>query len=187
MLRVFQQLGLCKPYKEALISSIVRVDHAGELAADRIYAGQSAVLKNTDVGPVIQHMWDEEKEHLDITERLLAEHKVSPTAFTPLFKVLAYGLGFGTAAIGKRGAMACTIAVEELIGEHYNKQMKLLLELDPKDNIELLKLIRKMRDDEMHHHDLGVEHDGLNAPMYQALKFVIQTGCKGAITIAERV
>lgn len=109
---------------------------------------------DTDVGPVIQHMWDEEKEHLDITERLLAEHKVNPTAFTPLFKVLAYGLGklsaliissfqrlgFGTAVIGKRGAMACTIAVEELIGEHYNKQMKLLLELDPKDNIELLKV-----------------------------------------------
>lgn len=121
MLRVFQALGLCKPYKEALISSIVRVDHAGELAADEIYAGQSAVLKSkfrftgylqldssslilacfittvrldSEVGPIIQHMWDEEKEHLDITERLLAEHQVNPTVFTPVFKALAYGLGF---------------------------------------------------------------------------------------------
>lgn len=110
-------------------------------------------------------------------------------------------LGFGTALIGQKGAMACTIAVEELIGNHYNKQMTLLLELDPKDNAELLKvcltpfsfnnqgfqLIRKMRDDEMHHHDLGVEYDGLNAPMYQVLKAVIQAGCKAAIFTAERV
>jgi ubiquinone biosynthesis monooxygenase Coq7 len=167
MLRAFQAFGLCKPYKETLISSIVRVDHAGELAADRIYAGQSAVLNSTffwelffnylfldsEVGPIIQHMWDEEKEHLEITERLLAEHNVNPTAFTPLFKALAYGLGnfqriyyywvvlgFGTALIGKRGAMACTIAVEELIGDHYNNQMRLLLKLDPKDNTELLKV-----------------------------------------------
>jgi ubiquinone biosynthesis monooxygenase Coq7 len=98
-------------------------------------------------------MWDEEKKHLEITERLLSQYNVAPTAFTPLFKVLSYGLGknmsllafktilgYGTALIGSKGAMACTIAVEELIGDHYNKQIRMLIELDPKDNAELLSV-----------------------------------------------
>ncbi|CAD5214989.1 unnamed protein product [Bursaphelenchus xylophilus] len=187
MLRVAQALGLCRSYPEALVRSIVRVDHAGELAADQIYKGQHMVLKNSDVGPIIQEMWDEEKEHLDICERLLAKYDTDPTVFTPLFKALALGLGVGSALIGKEGAMACTIAVEELIGNHYNDQLKELIELDTKSEKNLLQLIKKMRDDELHHHDTGIKYDGLNAPLYNVLKQVIQSGCKASIFLAERV
>lgn len=118
---------------------------------------------DTPIGPVIKQMWDEEKEHLDICERFLAKHHVNPTLFTPLFKQLAYGLGkeynkyyynitsiffnicflgVGSALIGKEGAMACTIAVEELIGGHYNDQIKELIALDlsTEDQKELLKV-----------------------------------------------
>ncbi|KAI6197056.1 5-demethoxyubiquinone hydroxylase, mitochondrial [Aphelenchoides besseyi] len=189
MIRALEFFGLCQPYRQALVSSIVRVNHAGELAADQIYAGQSKVLAGTEVGPVIQEMWDEEKEHLQITERYLAKYEVGPTVFTPLFKSMAFGLGVGTALMGKESAMACTIAVEELIGKHYNEQIRKLIELgtDDEDSRELLRLIRKMRDDELHHHDTGIEYHGLNAPFYQNLKWVIQTGCKAAIWTAERV
>uniref|UniRef100_A0A8R1EMA3 5-demethoxyubiquinone hydroxylase, mitochondrial n=1 Tax=Caenorhabditis japonica TaxID=281687 RepID=A0A8R1EMA3_CAEJA len=110
--------------RQALIEKIIRVDHAGELGADRIYAGQLAVLKGSSVGSVIKKMWDEEKEHLDTMEKLAAKHNVPHTVFSPVFSVAAYALGVGSALLGKEGAMACTIAVEELIGQHYNDQLK---------------------------------------------------------------
>ena len=104
------------------IDSILRVDHAGETAAAKIYDGQLAVLKNTPVGPTIQHMKDQEEEHLDTFNRLLVENDTRPTALLPLWNVMGYGLGVASALMGEKAAMACTIAVEEVIGEHYAKQ-----------------------------------------------------------------
>uniref|UniRef100_A0AC34QPD7 5-demethoxyubiquinone hydroxylase, mitochondrial n=1 Tax=Panagrolaimus sp. JU765 TaxID=591449 RepID=A0AC34QPD7_9BILA len=166
--------------RQKLIEKVVRVDHAGELGADRIYAGQMAVLQGSSVADIIKGMWDEEKEHLDTMERLCAKHEVPPTRFAPVFSV-------GTALLGKEGAMACTIAVEELIGRHYNDQIKELINDDPQVHKDLLKTLTRLRDEELHHHDTGIAHDGLKAPMYDLLKSVIQTGCKGAIWIAEKV
>ncbi|KAF1760198.1 hypothetical protein GCK72_008444 [Caenorhabditis remanei] len=173
--------------RQALIEKIIRVDHAGELGADRIYAGQLAVLQGSSIGSVIKKMWDDEKEHLDTMERLAAKHNVPHTVFSPIFSVAAYALGVGTALLGKESAMACTVAVEELIGQHYNDQLKELLADDPETHKELLKTLTRLRDEELHHHDTGIEHNGLKAPAYDALKWVIQTGCKGAIKIAEKI
>ncbi|EPB80252.1 ubiquinone biosynthesis protein COQ7 [Ancylostoma ceylanicum] len=151
--------------RRALLEKIIRVDHAGELGADRIYAGQLAVLGRTPVGPVIQKMWDEEREHLDTMEKLAAKHNVRHTILAPIFGGAAYVLGdvvgLTSALLGKEGAMACTIAVEELIGQHYNNQLKELLADDPEAHKELLEKITKMRDDELHHHELGIKYDGL--------------------------
>ena len=83
--------------------------------------------------------------------------------------------------------MACTIAVEELIGKHYNDQIKELIDDDPSEHKDLLKILTRLRDEELHHHDTGIAHDGLKAPMYDVLKSAIQTGCKGAIWISERI
>ncbi|CAD6196565.1 unnamed protein product [Caenorhabditis auriculariae] len=173
--------------RKALIEKIIRVDHAGELGADRIYAGQMAVLGGSSVGSIIKKMWEEEKEHLDTMERLAVQNNVPHTVFAPIFSVAAFALGAGTAMLGKEGAMACTVAVEELIGRHYNDQLKELLEDDPEAHKELLKTLTRLRDEELHHHDTGLENDALKAPMYDALKFVIQLGCKGAIKIAEKL
>lgn len=104
-----------------LIDKIIRVDHAGEFGANRIYQGQMAVLGKTKSGPVIQHMWDQEKEHLKEFERLIPKYRVRPTALLPFWNVAGYALGFGTALLGKEAAMACTVAVEDAITEHYNK------------------------------------------------------------------
>ncbi|KAK6054013.1 ubiquinone biosynthesis protein COQ7 [Cooperia oncophora] len=132
-------------------------------------------------------MWDEEKHHLDIMERLAAKHDVPHTVFQPIFSVAAYALGVGTALLGKEGAMACTVAVEEVIGQHYNDQLKELIADDPEAHKDLLETLTKLRDDEVNHHDTGVKYDGPKAPMYDVLKWVIQTGCKGAIFIAEKI
>jgi len=170
-----------------LVSKILRVDHAGELAADRIYAGQYAVLKDTVHGPLIQEMWEEEKEHKETFERLIPKYRARPTVMLPLWNVAGFVLGAGTALMGHEAAMACTIAVEEVIGEHYNSQLRTLITEDPVKYKELLEIITKFRDDELHHLETGIEHDGEKAPFYDVLKNVIQVGCRGAIWVSERV
>jgi len=171
----------------AMIDRIIRVDHAGELGADRIYAGQHAVLGKTPVGPLIKEMWEEEKHHRETFERLMAERRVRPTVLLPLWNIAGFALGAGTALLGKEGAMACTVAVEDVIGGHYNSQIRQLMEDDPVKHKELLEIVTKFRDDELHHHDTGLEHDAEKAPFYKALTQVIKVGCKGAIWISEKV
>ncbi|CAI5445035.1 unnamed protein product [Caenorhabditis angaria] len=187
MLKILVRNAHTAATRKAMIEKIIRVDHAGELGADRIYAGQMAVLSGSSIGSIIKKMWDEEKEHLDTMERLAAKHDVSHTILSPVFGLAAYALGVGSALLGKEGAMACTVAVEELIGQHYNDQLKELLADDPEAHKELLEILTRLRDEELHHHDTGIEHDGEKAPAYDALKWIIQTGCKGAIAIAEKI
>lgn len=114
-----------------LVDEFLRVDHAGELGADRIYAGQMAVLGRTAVGPTIQHMWDQEREHRREFERLIGAYRVRPTVMTPLWHVAGFALGAGTALLGEKAAMACTVAVETVIVEHYNDQLRQLMD-EPK-------------------------------------------------------
>ncbi|XP_038064243.1 5-demethoxyubiquinone hydroxylase, mitochondrial-like [Patiria miniata] len=173
--------------RQAMIDKIIRVDHAGEVGADRIYAGQMAVLGKTSVGPIIQEMWDQEKHHRATFERLIPEHRVRPTALLPIWNIAGFALGAGTALLGKEGAMACTVAVEESIGGHYNSQIRELLEDDPEKHAELLKIIKQFRDEELEHLDTGLEHDAEQAPMYSALSTVIKTGCSAAIWLSERI
>lgn len=172
---------------KALLDKIIRVDHAGELGAKRIYQGQLAVLKNTSTGPVIQEMQEEEEKHLAEFERLMTVHRARPTVLMPLWSIAGFALGAGSALLGKEGAMACTVAVETVIGEHYNSQIRDLMEDDPAKHEVLLKTLKEFRDDELHHHDIGLEHDAEKAPFYSALSQVIKLGCKGAIWVSEKI
>ena len=165
------------------IDSILRVDHAGETAAAKIYDGQLAILKNTAVGPTIQHMKDQEQEHLDTFNKLLFENDTRPTAFLPLWNVMGFGLGVASAVMGEKAAMACTVAVEKVIGEHYREQQNLLED----DEKELKKTIAKFEKDELEHHDIGLEHDAENAPGYKVMTKVIEIGCKAAIAISKKI
>lgn len=170
----------------AAVDRIIRVDHAGEYGANRIYAGQMAVLGRTSVGPIIQKMWDQEKEHLKKFNELMVALRVRPTVLLPFWNVVGFALGAGTALLGKEGAMACTVAVEESIAHHYNNQIRTLMEEDPEKYEELLQVIRKFRDEELEHHDIGLDHDAELAPAYAVLKRVIQAGCSVAISLSER-
>lgn len=168
------------------MDSIIRVDHAGELGADRIYAGQMAVLGKTSVGPLIQHMWDQEKEHKRTFEELISKYRVRPTALVPFWNVAGFVLGAGTALLGTKAAMACTVAVESVIVDHYNDQLRTLMS-DPEANKELLQVIQKFRDDEQEHHDTGLDHGAESAPFYKLLSESIKLGCKAAIAISKVV
>lgn len=170
----------------AQLDTIIRVDHAGELGADRIYAGQMAVLGNTSKGPMIQHMWEQEKVHKAKFEELIRKHRVRPTVMVPIWNVAGFVLGATTALMGDKAAMACTVAVEHVIVNHYNEQIRELLH-DPETNRELLETITKFRDEEQEHHDIGLDHGAEQAPFYSALTEVIKFGCKTAIAISKVV
>ncbi|XP_048408338.1 5-demethoxyubiquinone hydroxylase, mitochondrial [Stegostoma tigrinum] len=173
--------------ERAMLGRIIRVDHAGEYGANRIYAGQMAVLGRSPVGPIIQQMWDQEKEHLEKFNELIVDHRVRPTLLMPFWNVAGFVLGAGTALFGKEAAMACTVAIEESISQHYNNQIRMLMEDDPERHKELLEILKKFRDDEMEHHDTGLAHDAEMAPAYALLKNIIQAGCKAAIYASERI
>ena len=112
---------------KSILDQIIRVDHAGEYGATRIYDGQIAVFgKDSKIGKTIQHMADQEQEHIDKFNELLVEKRVRPTALLPLWNIAGFALGAGTALMGEKSAMACTVAVEKVIGEHYREQQDLL-------------------------------------------------------------
>lgn len=170
----------------ARIASMIRVDHAGEYGAKRIYEGQLAVLgKNPKVKKLIQHMAEQEQAHLDYFEKEIAARQVRPTALHPLWHVAGYALGAATARMGVEAAMACTVAVEEVISEHYGEQLE-ALKKNPKEK-KLAAAIRKFKVEEEEHHDIGLEHDAEAAPAYPLLAKAIKAGARLAIAVAKRV
>lgn len=166
----------------APLDRIIRVDHAGEYGAKRIYAGQLAVLKQHAVASKIVHMAEQEEAHLAEFERLMVAHRARPSALLPFWHVAGFALGAATAAIGPKAAMACTVAVESVIADHYQKQIDAL----PEDS-SLRPTIAQFRAEEIEHHDTGLAHDAENAPLYGLLSAAIRRGCRAAIWVAERV
>ncbi len=168
----------------SILEEIIRVDHAGEYGATRIYDGQIAVFgKNSKIGKTIQHMADQEQEHIQKFEELIVKNRVRPTALMPVWNVAGYALGVSTALLGEKAAMACTVAVETVIGNHYGEQLSLLED----DQKELKKTIKRFKADELEHHDIGIEHDAEKTPGYKVLSKVIELGCKTAIEISKKI
>jgi ubiquinone biosynthesis monooxygenase Coq7 len=166
-----------------MIARILRVDHAGEHGAVRIYEGQLAVLGKTPAGAVIRKMAAQEQRHLAAFDRLLPERRVRPTALGPLWHVAGFALGAATALMGERAAMACTVAVEEVIDEHYASQATQLGAEEP----ELKTLIEEFRREEVEHRDEGLAHGAEEAPGYEVLRAAIKTGSRLAIWLSTRV
>lgn len=168
------------------LAEILRVDHAGELAAVHIYRGQSLVFGDTKkdaLGRQFEHMQGEEQVHLDAFETLMRERGVRPTVMTPVWRLAALGLGIGTALLGEKAAHACTEAVESVIGDHYAGQVRDIQASDPA----LAEKLAQFRDDELGHHDQAIEQGAREAPAYPLLSAVIKAGCKAAILISEKI
>jgi len=168
---------------EEKVARILRVNHAGEYGAVRIYAGQLAVLGNTPTGEVIRRMAEQERRHLETFDRLLPERRVRPTALAPLWHAAGFALGAATALLGERAAMACTVAVEEVIDEHYAAQAASLGETEP----ELKQVIEEFRQDELAHRDEGLAHGATQTPGYEPLTAAIKAASRLAIWLSTRV
>ena len=169
--------------KDQLLDRMIRVDQAGELGAVRIYQGQLAVLGRGPKGEIIAQMKEQEDVHLKTFSDMVSDRNVRPTAMTPIWHVAGFMLGAGTALLGEKAAMACTVAVEEVIDEHYQKQIELLGD----DEKELRDICEKFRQEEIEHRDIGYENGAEDAPGYPVLSNAIKTGTRFAIWLSERV
>ena len=166
-----------------LLERIVRVDHAGEFGAARIYDGQLAIMGRGPKGDLIRHMKAQEQHHLDTFAGLVATRRVRPTLLLPLWNIAGFALGAVTAAMGDRAAMACTVAVETAIDEHYAEQAAALGE----DEAPLRATIERFRAEEEEHKEIGLDNEAELAPAYRLMSAVIKVGCKVAIKVSERV
>ena len=171
------------PTREETIARMIRVDHAGEYGARRIYDGQLAVLGRSGAGPVIREMAEAEQAHLDAFDTLLAERRVRPTALSPVWHVAGYALGAASALLGERAAMACTVAVEEVIEQHYAAQAERLGE----DETALRETLEEFGADEARHRETGLAHGAEQVPGYEALAAAVKRGTRLAIWLSERI
>jgi ubiquinone biosynthesis monooxygenase Coq7 len=162
---------------------MIRVDQAGEYGATRIYAGQLAMIRRGHAAGAIREMAEQEQRHLMQFDRLMAERRVRPTALSPLWHVAGYALGAATALLGERAAMACTVAVEEVIDGHYARQADLLGASDP----ELAEMIAAARADELAHRDTALAHEATETPGFELISAAIKTGARVAIWLSERI
>jgi ubiquinone biosynthesis monooxygenase Coq7 len=169
--------------REDLVARILRVDHAGEYGAVRIYEGQLAVLGRRRDADVIREMADQEREHLATFEKLLPARRVRPTLLQPLWHIAGFALGAATALLGRRAAMACTVAVEEVIDGHYAKQIEALGEDEP----ELKAICQRYREEELEHRDTGLAEGARAAPAYRPLTAMVKAGSRTAIWLSERI
>ena len=171
------------PDPQTLVGQMIRVDHAGEFGAVRIYAGQLAVLRRGLAADSIRHMAEQERAHLKTFNRLMVERRVRPTALLPVWNIAGFALGAATAVLGTKAAMACTVAVEEVIEEHYARQAEQLGD----DEDELRNTIQTFRDDEMQHRDAALEQGATEAPGYGLLSAGIKAGSRLAIWLSTRL
>ena len=173
------------PTKDELVERMIRVDHAGEYGAVRIYEGQLRVLKGSEKRPLIEHMAAQERRHLDAFNALVPEHRVRPTALLPLWHVAGFALGAGTALLGEKAAMACTVAVEEVIDEHYAAQ---IAKLDAEGGEEDLRdTLETFRQEEVEHKETAFENGAGEAPGYEVLTGAIKAGSRLAIWLSTRI
>ncbi len=165
------------------LEQMIRVDHAGEYGASRIYAGQIAVLGRGAKGDILRHMKAQEQVHLDSFSEMIARRRVRPTALLPIWNIAGFALGAVTAAMGEKAAMACTVAVEESIDEHYAAQSARLGD----DEAPLRETIETFRAEELEHRDIGLANGAEQAFAYRLLTRVIKVGCRVAIAVSEKV
>ena len=171
------------PTAADVAARMIRVDHAGEYGAVRIYSGQLAILGRGAAGETIRHMAAQEARHLQVFSDMVAARRVRPTALLPLWHLAGFALGAMTAALGEKAAMACTVAVEDAIDAHYTAQAEALGATEP----DLKSTIEAFRAEEREHRDIGLAHGAEQTPGYGLLYRAINTGCRVAIKISERV
>jgi ubiquinone biosynthesis monooxygenase Coq7 len=169
------------------VEEFIRVDHAGERGAVKIYEGQllalNTLVKNESLKKTIEEMKIHEKEHCEFFEKEIQKRNIEPTKFLPLWDLLGVGLGFGSTLLGKKAAMLCTASVEEVIDEHYQNQINQL----GSNEKNLKKKIIKFRKDELHHKDIAYEKGATKKGLYSIMDKIIKTGSKLAINISEKI
>ena len=176
-----------KETNKKTLEEIIRVDHAVERGAIKIYEGQLLALntfrKDEKLKKLIEDMKEHEKEHFEYFEKEIQKRNIKPTIFLPLWDLLGVTLGFGTTLLGQKAAMLCTASVEEVICDHYKDQLDKLGD----DEKELKKSIKKFREDEDDHKNIAYDEGATKSGLYSLLDKIIQNTSKIAIRVSEKI
>ena len=175
------------PSPEDAVERMIRVDHAGEYGAVRIYDGQLAVLGRAKAGATIRAMAEQERRHLAAFDRLVAARRVRPTLLSPLWHAAGFALGAASALMGERAAMACTVAVEEVIDEHYRRQSEALAHEPGEREAALRQSIDEFRADELEHRDVALAHGASEMLGYGIFSTAVKAGSRLAIWLSTRI
>ena len=176
-----------KKTNQKKLEEFIRVDHAGERGAIKIYEGQllalSTLVNDEDLKKTIKQMKKHEEEHYNFFETEIIKRNIKPTKLLPMWDLLGLALGFGSTILGKKAAMLCTASVEEVIDGHYKKQID---KLESDEKILKNKII-KFREDELHHKDIAYDEGATKKGIYSLMDKIVKTGSKVAITISEKI
>lgn len=169
------------------LEEFIRVDHAGERGAIKIYEGQllalSTLVKDEDLKKTIKNMKKHEEIHCNFFESEIKKRDIKPTKLLPLWDLLGLGLGFSSTILGKKAAMLCTASVEEVIDGHYKNQIDQI----GSDEKNLKNSIIKFRKDELHHKDIAYSEGATKKGFHSLIDKVIKAGSKLAIKISEKI
>ena len=176
-----------KPYfnQENKIKEILMVNHAGEFGAQRIYQGQIAFTKKSDNRSIIQHMLQQELEHLNYFENEIKNGTSKPSLLLPLWSILGYGIGALSAIAGVKTSMLVTESVEEVIVKHYQEQIEHLETNGTHNN--LLMKIRQFKQEEAEHIEIALENNSQKAALHNTLSKLVKTMCTLAIYLSKKI
>jgi len=168
------------------IHAMLRVNQAGEYGAKCIYQGQLSALKSSSLLPIIQHMANQEEKHLATFNELCLQRRVRPTILSPFWHIFGYSLGYVSGKLGEKTAMACTVAVEEVIDKHYQEQLSYLEEHYPCTEQVLKKTVEQFREEELEHRDIGIENEAHSMPGHIFFSVAVKTVTRLAISLSKR-
>tara|TARA_Y100000389_G_scaffold123993_2_gene121330 strand:- start:2471 stop:2998 length:528 start_codon:yes stop_codon:yes gene_type:complete len=174
--------------KKSKKEEIIRVNHAGEYGAKRIYSGQIFALRNSNknILETLNHMKEQEDKHFEYFDNKITKDRIRPTLMQPLWNIAGFTMGYVTAKMGKKAAMACTVAVEEVIDQHYEEQLQ-ELKKEKKDNKELIEKIEEFQKEELEHKDIAIKNKAEELKLYRPLKFIVASASKLAIKISKKI
>ena len=160
------------------VDQILRVDHAGECGAIRIYRSQIAVARvlHPECVDDLSTMLEHELRHFRTFDSLLKGRGIRPCYALPLWMIGGWMLGSITAVLGRRAIWVCTAAIENTVNQHLDHQVAVLSGTDP----EALAAVESIRRDEAEHEDHALKHGGEGRGLYRALRVLV----KGATSLA---
>ena len=150
------------------IARIIKVNHAGEHGAIRIYRSQISIARwrCPDVVPVLEEMLAHEMSHRARFAEVMPSRRAKPCRMLFLWGIGGRVLGTGTALLGRNAIWACTAAVEEAVHRHLNDQLAFLSNRDQ----ELYALIASIKSEELSHLDHAEKNLTSHGPIVRILR-----------------
>jgi len=141
-------------------AGLMRVNHAGEVAAQALYQGHATVARDKDVEDQMQRAADEEFDHLAWCEQRIHELGFQPSRLSPLWYAGAYAIGAASGVLGDKWSLGFIAETEKQVCSHLDSHLEQLPENDAKSRA----IVKQMRDEEEEHGENAVDAGAAELP-----------------------